>query len=100
MNDHFYLSPSKMSELTTNLTGSEIKMLLAIMYCLSMDNTKLFVNNRRNRERMKEIDFDKTPVRISMLLSLLAKKGVIIREANALYRLPDGLFLLSKEVKE
>ena len=102
MKDYFYLNPSMMMDLTLKfkLKGAEIKLLLAIMYCLAETNSTIFINNKENREKMKEIEFNKAPEWISSLLSSLTKKGVLKREANAVYRLPNNLFLLADQVKE
>lgn len=93
MKDYFYLNPSKMIEVSRELNGSEIKMLYAIMYCLSSGRNQWFVNNASNRKLMAEIGFDKTPERISSLLGSLAKKGILKREASGVYSLLKGLFI-------
>jgi hypothetical protein len=93
MKDYFYLNPSKMVELSKILGNSEIKMMLGIMYCLSTTGEKWFVNNVENRSRMASIGFDKTPERISTLLGSITKKGVLKREANGVYSLPENLFI-------
>jgi histidinol-phosphate/aromatic aminotransferase/cobyric acid decarboxylase-like protein len=59
---------------------------------MSCQGTKLFINNAENRELMERIEFEKTPERISALLGALVKKGVIKREVNGVYSLPDSLF--------
>lgn len=97
MKDFFYLNPEEMIKLSRTLKGAEIKMLLAMMYCMSINDGSVFINNAENRALMGEIDFAKTPERISTLLSSLTKKGVIKREVNGVYSLPAGLFQLSIE---
>ena len=97
MKDYFYLNPSKMAELTRRLQGAEIKMLYAMMYCTSSNNSTLFINNAENRKLMKKMGFDKTPERISSLLGSLVKKGAIKREVNGVYSLSNDLFRLADE---
>lgn len=97
MKDYFYLNPSKMVELSVKLEGAEIKMLYAMMYCMSCNNSTLFINNAENRKLMQEIGFSKTPERISALLGGLTKKAVIKREVNGVYSLSDDLFRLADE---
>ena len=101
MKEYYYLNSSKMLVLAKRLQGAEVKMLFAMMYCMSSAHSMLFINNKENRERMKDIDFAKSPERISLLLSSLTKKGIIKREFNGVYRLPEDLFLLAdkSEVK-
>lgn len=94
MKDYFYLNPSKMIEFSKILGNSEIKMMLGIMYCLSITGEKWFVNNAENRSRIASTGFDKTPERISTLLGSIAKKGVLKREANGVYSIPEGLFIV------
>ena len=93
MKDYFYVNPSKMIELCKTLSGSEIKMVYAIMYCLAGTGERLFANSEKNRSTMAKIGFSKTPERISTLLSSLVKKGVINREAYGLFSLPEDLFI-------
>ena len=82
-----------MVEIAKELQGSEIKMLYGIMYCLSSTGDQWFINNADNRKLISEIGFEKTPERISALLGSLAKKGVLKRETNGVYSLPEGLFI-------
>lgn len=100
MKSYFYLNPSKMLELSKELTGGEIKMLLAIMYCIAGSETTLFFNNKENRAKMEDIDFKRSPERICSLLSSLVSHGAIKREANAVYSLPKDLFLLPDQIEE
>lgn len=97
MKDYFYLNPSKMVELSVKLEGAEIKMLYAMMYCMSCNNSTLFINNAENRKLMQETGFSKTPERISALLGSLTKKAAIKREVNGVYSLSDDLFRLADE---
>lgn len=94
MKDYFYLNPSKMAELSRVLVGSEIKMLLGIIYCLSYTGDKWFINNAKNRAVIAQIGFDKTPERISALLGSMVKKCVIKRTINGVYSLPEDLFIV------
>lgn len=94
MKDYFYLNVEEMIKLFHSLKGAELKMIYAMMYCMSSQNSKLFINNSENRKIMEDIDFNKTPERISSLLSTLCKKGIIKREVNGVYSLPDNLFFI------
>lgn len=94
MKNYFYLNPSKMMEVSMKLDGAEIKMLYAIMYCLNSTGRKWFVNNVNNRKLMAEIKFSKTPERVSGLLGSMTKKGVLKRETNGVYSLPEDLFII------
>ena len=93
MEDYFYLNPSKMVELSRKLSGSEIKMLYGIMYCLSVTGNKKFINNAENRSRVAGIGFNRTRERIGILLSSLVKKKVLKREEHGVYSLLEGLFI-------
>lgn len=94
MKDYFYLNPSKMVELSKQLVGSEIKLLLGMMYCTSGSDNKWFVNNAENRAKIAQLGFDKTPERISILLGSMVKKGVLKREINGVYSFPEDLFIV------
>lgn len=98
MKDYFYLNPSKMVEFNKVMDGSDIKMLLGIMYCLSETGNEWFVNNAKSREMLKEIGFDKAPERISNILGSLTKKGIITRISNGVYSLPEDLFINADKV--
>lgn len=100
MKDYFYLNAEEMVRISRTLKGAEIKMLYAMMYCMSKQETKLFINNVESRKLMKDLGFDKTPERISALLGALVKKGVIKREINGVYSLPDSLFRTTLEQTE
>ena len=93
MKNYYYLNTTKMVEISMKLDGSEIKMFLAIIYCLNESISGWFVNNRANRSRIAQTGFDKTPERFSAILGSLTKKGVIKREANGIYSIPDELFI-------
>lgn len=93
MKDYFYLNPSKTVELLKDLQGAEIKMLLGIIYCLSVSGDQWFINNTNNRKSIAEMGFNKTPERISAILGNLVKKGILRREANGVYSLIEGLFI-------
>lgn len=93
MKDYFYLNPSKMIELIKQLTGSELKMLYGIMYCLVDSGEKWFVNNKENRAKLASLEFNKSPEWISIILSKLVKKGIIKREAQGVFSLKEGLFI-------
>lgn len=94
MKDYFYLNTSKITEFSKILEGSEIKMLLGIIYCLNYTGDKWFINNSENRAVIAQIGFDKTPERISTLLGSMVKKRVIKRETNGVYSLPEDLFIV------
>ena len=98
MKEYFYLNPSKMGKLTRQLTGSELKMLYAIMYCLSVSGEKWFVNNEQNRAKIAEVGFAKAPEWISTILSKLTKKGVLKREANGVFSIDKELFINPNEI--
>ena len=92
--DYCYLNIDKMVELSNKLEGSEIKMVFAIIHCLNNSESDLFINNAETRNRIAEMGFSKTPERFSAILGSLVKKGVIKREINGVYSLPDNLFEL------
>lgn len=94
MHDYCYLNTSKMVELSEKLEGSEIKMLFAIIYCLNDSDSDWFVNNIENRRKLAQAGFDKTPVRISTIIGSMVKKGVLKREANGVYSVPEDLFIV------
>lgn len=94
MKDYCYLNTSKMVKLSNVLEGSEIKMLFAIIYCLNENGSKWFANNKTNRTMIANIGFSKTPERISALLGLLVKKGVLKREVNGVYSISEDLFIV------
>lgn len=99
MKNYFYLNPSKMVEIAKDLSGSEIKMLYGIIYCLSVNGSEWFVNNTENRDRIAEVGFDKTRERLGNILSSLVKKGVLKRETQGVYTLPEGLFIDADKVE-
>ena len=94
MKDYFYLNSSKMIEVCMKLDGAEIKMLYAMMYCLSNTGDQWFINNEDNRKLMAEMDFARTPERICSLLSSMTKKGVLKKEIKGVYSLPENLMIV------
>jgi hypothetical protein len=94
MKDYCYLNTSKMVELSEKLEGSEIKMLFAIIYCLNESDSDWFINNAENRAKIAHAGFSKTPERFSAILSTMAKKGILKREASGVYSMPEGLFIV------
>ena len=94
MHDYCYLNTAKMVELSEKLEGSEIKMLFAIICCLNESDDDWFINNADNRDRMAKAGFNKTPERISTVLGSMVKKGVLKREINGVYSIPEGLFIV------
>jgi len=100
MKDYFYLNPSRMVEVTRKLGNGELKMLWAVIYCLATTGEPVFINNARNREIMAEGGFARTPERTSALLSFLVKKGILKREANAVFSVPKGLFMTADEYEQ
>ena len=92
--DYCYLNTDKMLELSKNLDGSEIKMMLAIIYVLNNTEDYWFVNNASTREMLASIGFAKSPERFSAILGSLVKKGVIKREANSVYSISRELYIV------
>ena len=94
MQDYRSLNTSKMVELSSVLEGSEIKMLFAIIYCLNESNSDWFVNNAANRAKVAQVGFDKSPERFSAILGSMVGKGVLTREANGVFSVPEDLFIV------
>lgn len=92
--DYCYLNIDRMIELSSKLEGSEIKMLFAIIHCLNNSESNLFINNAENRDRIAELGFSKTPERFSTILGSLNKKGVLKRELNGVYSIPEDLYII------
>ena len=92
--DYCYLNINKMVELSNKLEGSEIKMVFAIIHCLNNSESDLFINNAENRNEIAELGFSMTPERFSTILGSLAKKGVIKRELNGVYSIPEDLYIV------
>lgn len=92
--DYCYLNIDKMVELSNKLEGSEIKMVFAIIHCLNNSESNLFINNAETRSRIAELGFSKTPERFSAILGSLVKKGVIMRELNGVYSIPEDLYIV------
>lgn len=94
MQDYCYLNTTKMVELSEKLEGSEIKMLFAIIYCLNDSDGDWFINNAESRAKIAQVGFSKTPERISTILGSMVKKGVLKRETNGVYSVPEELFIV------
>lgn len=92
--DYFYLNPSVMMGLQKRMGRSEVNVLLLMMCYMSEKSSNVFINCKESREMFGLYGFSKTPERISAILSSMAKKGVLKREASGIYTLPDGLFKL------
>lgn len=92
--DYCYLNTDKMLELSKNLDGSEIKMMLAIIYVLNNTDDYWFVNNTSTRKMLAGIGFVKSPERFSAILGSLARKGVIERKSNSVYSIPTELYIV------
>lgn len=92
--DYCYLNTDKMLELSKNLDGSEIKMMLAIIYVLNNTDGYWFVNNADTREMLAGIGFAKSPERFSAILGSLVKKGIIERKSNSVYNIPRELYIV------
>ena len=94
MKDYFYVNPSMMVEYCRELSGSEFKVLLGMMYCMSETNSSVFINCTESRQTLASLGYEKTPERISAVLSSLVKKGIIYRKAQGVFTLPENLFKL------
>ena len=94
MQNYFYLNIEKMVELSRDMDGSEIKMLLGICYRLNTSNSRLFVNNALNREALAKLGLAMAPSRFCAVLGSMVKKGILKREANGVYSLLDDLCII------
>ena len=93
------INVSEVSKLLPVLTGGELKLLLFILYYLSSNDKQVYINNKQTRELLAEVGFDRAPQRISNLLSSLVSKGVLVREAQAVFSVPKTLYLPSEGIK-
>lgn len=100
MEDFAFINVSQMHKLFNELTTVEFKMLLMIVFYLSSNNKELLIHNAEFREFLTSVGFAKTSIRISTILSSMVKKGVLVREGQGVFSVPENLFLPVKDCKE
>ena len=100
MKEFALINASKMSELLKRLSTVEFRMILMILYYLSSNNKELLIHNAEFREFLASMDFSKTSIRISTILSSMVKKGVLIREGQGVFSVPGNLFLPADSCQE
>lgn len=100
MTDYAYINAHRLPDvmLKRKLTGSEMKMMFAILFYLSSNSSKYFFNNLETREYLASVGLNLTRERICGILSGLVKKGVIKREAQSVYSVDNSLYLPTEAV--
>lgn len=93
MTDYAYLNAHRLPEVMLKLTGSEIKMMLAILFYLSSESKSFFANSPETREYLTTLDINLSRERICSILSNLVKKGVLKREVQGVYSVDQKLYL-------
>lgn len=93
MNNIACLNAEKLSSIAAKLQGAELKVLLFILGYLSNSNKKVFVNCKETRNLLASFGFEKSPERISMILSGLVNKGILRRETSGVFSVIDDLYL-------
>lgn len=100
MEEFGLINASKLGKLFSKLTTVEFKMLLMVLYYLSSSNKEVLVHNAEFRDFLASVDFAKTSIRISTILSSMVKKGVLVREGQGVFSVPGNLFLSANACKE
>jgi hypothetical protein len=100
MKEFALINTSKLPELWRKLSTVEFRMILMILYYLSSNNKELLIHNAEFREFLASMDFSKTSIRISTILSSMVKKGVLVREGQGVFSVPGNLFLPADYCKE
>lgn len=102
MTDYAYINAHRLPEviLKCKLTGSEIKMMFAVLFYLSSNNRKYFFNNLETREYLASVGLKLTRERVCNILSGLVKKGAIKREAQSAYSVDESLYLPTSSDRE
>lgn len=95
MKDYFYLNVPKMLDLSRKLDGSELKVLLLMIYYMSITGSSVFINCEESRSVFAQQGYDKTSERISSVLSSLVKKDIVKRKTRGVFVIADeSLFKL------
>lgn len=100
MEDFVLINASQMHRVFNELSTVEFKMLLMVVFYLSSNNKELLIHNAEFREFLSSVGFAKTSIRISTILSSMAKKGVLVREGQGVFSVPGNLFLPANACKE
>lgn len=98
MDNYGLINAVELPVAASKLQGSEIKMLLLVLYYLSASNKPYLINDKKWREFMVSMKYAITPERTSMLLSSLTKKGLLKRETKGVYSVIGNLYKPTKEV--
>lgn len=93
MKDHAYLNVGRLPRVIMQLTGVEGKFLLCILSYMSSNNLALYINDANSRAFIGEVYQKLTKERICVILSSLAKKGIIKREGQGVYSVDSDLYL-------
>lgn len=100
MEEFGLINASKLGKFFNKLTTVEFKMLLMVLFYLSSNNRELLLHNSEFRGFLDSVGFSKTPIRISTILSSMVKKGVLVREGQGVFSVPENLFLPANACKE
>lgn len=90
----------KITELLKKLSTVEFRMMLLILYYLSSSNKEVLIHNAEFREFLSSMNFSKTSIRISTILSSLVKKEVLVREGQGVFSVPGNIFLPANSCQE
>lgn len=100
MEEFGFINASEMAKLSQKLSGSELKVLLFILYYLSSNSKDYYINNEETRKYLASMGFDKTPERLCSVLTNLVSAGILKRETQGVYSVSDRLYLKVEEDKK
>lgn len=96
MSKKIFINAVTLHKITKGLTDSEVKVLLLILDYMVERKRMVFINNEESRRFLASEGYSRTPERVSTVLSVLASKGALIKEANAVFVLPEGLLVVNE----
>jgi hypothetical protein len=96
MEEISFINSEKLPQMALKLQGSELKLLLLVLFYLSSNNKHSVHNDEKWREYMSTFNFDLTPEATCSLFSRLTKKTILKRISRGEYTIDDSLYLPSK----
>ena len=90
-------STSEMEKVFNKVNVSEFKLIFVLVHYLAIKDKNVFINNAETRDYLASMGFKRTPVRVSTVLSSLARKKIIKKEGVGVYSIPESLFNIINE---
>lgn len=89
MEDFGVINANQFLKTAMKLSNSDMKMLFVILSDMSSKNRYYIINNKEWRNYLSTVGINKSPERISIILSSLVKSGILKREGKGIYVLAN-----------